>query len=153
MAEVGEKTAARGTAEAAEKPKRPVAVTLVALLALGAAAYSVVQGVLAVQDGDGERVAEGVFHLALAAGVLVAAIGAFRLQPWGWALFMTWAVIGLTHQILRYLFFDDPDYVDMAVNTFIVLALSPLDVQIAFRLRHTENVELARTTRNPIDSG
>jgi hypothetical protein len=140
-------------AEVTEKPKRPVAVTLVALLAVGVAAYSVVQGVLSVQDGGGERLADGIFHLAMGAGVLVAAVGAFRLRPWGWALFMTWAVIGLTREILRYLFFDDPDYLDMAVNTFIVLALSPLDVQIAFRLRHTHNVQLAGPTRNPIDSG
>jgi hypothetical protein len=139
-------------AEVAEKPKRPVAVTLVALLAVGAAVYSVTQGVLDLREGDGDRLAEGIFHLAMGAGVLVAAVGAFRLRPWGWALFMTWAVIGLTHQILRYLFFDDPDYLDMAVNTFIVLALSPLDVQIAFRLRHTQNVQLAGPTRNPIDS-
>ena len=62
------------------------------------------------------------------------------------------AVIGLTHQILRYLFFEDTNYVDMAINTFAVLALSPLEVQVAFGLRHTRNVQLARPTRNPIDS-
>ena len=139
-------------AEPAKKQKRPVSVTLVGVLALAVTVYSVTYGVLAVQDGDDGRLADGVFHLVLGAGALVAAVGAFRLQPWGWALFMTWAVIGLTHQILRYLFFDDPNYVDMAINSFIVLALSPVDVQIAFRLRHTQNVQLARATRNPVDS-
>jgi hypothetical protein len=143
MAEVDEKPAV------AEKPKRPVAVTLVAALAAAVAVYNVTQGVLALGDGDS---LEGIFHFVQGAGVLVAAVGAFRLQPWGWALFMSLAVIGLTHQILRYLFFEDTDYPDMAVNTFIVLALSPLDVQIAFRLRHTQNVQLAGPTRNPIDS-
>ena len=103
-----------------KKGKRPVSVTLVALLALGALA-------------------------------LVAAVGSFRLARWGWAALMTWAVVVLTHQILRYFFFDDPNYVDMAVATFAVLALSPLDVQIAFGLRHTENVQLGRPTRNPLD--
>ena len=64
---------------------------------------------------------------------------------------MTWAVIGLTNQILRALFFENPDYLDMAINTFAVLALSPLEVQIAFGVRHTENVQLSRATRNPLD--
>jgi hypothetical protein len=39
----------------------------------------------------------------------------------------------------------------MAVSAFAVLALSPLDVQIAFGLRYTENVQLGRPTRNPVD--
>ena len=137
---------------ATAKPKRPVSVTLVAVLALGLALYSLAYGVLAVRGGEEDRLADGILHIALGAGALVVAAGAFRLRPWGWAAFMTWAVIGLTHQILRYLFFEDPNFVDMAINTFAVLALSPLDVQIAFGLRHTENVQLARPTRNPVDS-
>jgi hypothetical protein len=135
----------------AEKPKRPVPVTLVALLAVAVAIYSLVYGVLAVQGGEDDRLADGIFHLALGVGALAAGAGAFRLRPWAWAAFMTWAVIGLTHQILRYFFFGDPNYVDMAANTFAVLALSPLEVQIAFGLRYTENVQLARPTRNPLD--
>ena len=131
--------------------KRPVSVTLVALLALAVAVYSLAYGVLAVRGGDEDRLVDGIFHLALGVGALAAAIGAFRMRRWGWAAFMTWAVIGLTHQILRYLFFEDPSYVDMAINTFAVLALSPLDVQIAFGVRHTRNVQLERPTRNPVD--
>jgi FtsH-binding integral membrane protein len=134
-----------------KRPKRPASVTLVAVLALGVAVYSLVYGVLAVRSGDHDRLADGIFHLALGVGALAAAGGAFRLQGWAWAAFMTWAVIGLTHQILRSLFLGDPGYADMAVNTFAVLALSPLEVQIAFGLRHTENVQLARPTRNPLD--
>jgi hypothetical protein len=133
------------------KGRRPVSVTLVTFLALGIAIYSAVYGVLAIQDGGAERTADGVFHLVLGAGALAAAVGAFRLDAWGWTALMTWAVVALMHQILRYLFFDDPNYVDMAVSSFAVLALSPLDVQIAFGLRYTENVQLGRPTRNPID--
>jgi hypothetical protein len=126
-------------------------VTLVAVLALGFGVYSVVYGVLAVQSGEEDRLADGIFHLVVALGALAAGVGAFWLRPWAWATFMSWAVIGLTHQILRYLFFEDPNYVDMAINTFAVLALSPLEVQIAFGVRHTENVQLSRPTRNPLD--
>jgi len=52
---------------------------------------------------------------------------------------------------VRYFFFDDPDYAAMAINTFAVLAMSPLEVQVAFGLRHPRNVDLARPTRNPLD--
>jgi hypothetical protein len=136
---------------AAKKPKRPMSVTLVAVLAVGVGVYALVYGVLAVRSGEEDRLADGILHLALGLGALIAGAGAFRLRPWAWAAFMTWAVIGLTHQLLRHLFFGDPNYADMAINTFAVLALSPLEVQIAFGLRHTENVQLSRPTRNPLD--
>lgn len=135
----------------AERPGRPLPVTLVGLLALGLAVYNVAYGVLALQSGEHDRVVDAIVHLAFGAGALAAGVGALLLQPWAWALFMTWAVVGLTLQILRYLFFDDPSFVDMAINAFAVLALSPLEVQIAFGVRHTENVEFARATRNPLD--
>ena len=135
-----------------KRPKRPMSVTLVAVLAVAVGIYSLASGVLTLRDGDDERLLDGAFHVALGLGALAAAYGAFRTHPWGWVAFMTWAVIGLTHQILRYLFFDDPNFADMAINAFAVLALSPVDVQIAFGLRHTRNVDLARPTRNPIDS-
>ena len=144
-------TESEETSAPPEKPKRPLSVTLVAVLAVGFAAYSLVYGVLAVQSGENDRLADGIFHLVFALGALAAGVGAFWLRPWAWATFMSWAVIGLTHQILRYLFFEDPNYVDMAINTFAVLALSPLEVQIAFGVRHTENVQLSRPTRNPLD--
>ena len=136
----------------APKRKRPASVTLVAALALLVALYSLTYGILTMAGLGDEPVASGIFRIALGVGALAAAVGALRMRPWGWALFMTWNVIGLTHQVLRYLFFEDPNYVDMAINTFVVLALSPLEVQIAFGLRHTENVQLARSTRNPVDS-
>ena len=133
------------------KPKRPVSVTLVAGLALAVAVYSLTYGALGVGSGREDQLAQGVFRIVLGVGALAASLGAFGMRPWGWAVFMSWAVIGLTHQILRYAFLGDPNYADMAINTFVVLALSPLEVQIAFRLRHTEHLELARPSRNPVD--
>ena len=131
--------------------RRPVSVTLVALLAAGFAVYSLVSAGVAIESREEDRIPEAVFNGVRGVGLLVAAVGSFRLRPWGWAVFMSWAVIGLTNEILRYLFFEDPNYADMAINTFAVLALSPLEVQIAFGLRHTRNVELNRPTRNPVD--
>jgi FtsH-binding integral membrane protein len=141
----------RERSAAATRPKRPSSVTLVAAVAFLVAAYNLAFGILTVEGGDDERLVEGIFHLAFGVGTLVAALGAFRLRKWAWTAFMTWAVIGLTVQILRHLFFDDPNYLAMAINTFAVLAMSPLEVQVAFGLRHTGNVQLARPTRNPLD--
>ena len=139
------------TSASADRPKRPLSVTLVAVLAAGVAVYSLSYGVVEVQSGHDDRLVDGVFHLAFGFGVLAAAVGAFWLRSWAWAAFMTWAVIGLTHQILRYFFFEDPNYATMAINAFAVLAMSPLEVQIAFGLRHTQHVEFERPTRNPLD--
>lgn len=130
-----------------------MSVTLVAVLAIAVAAYSLTVGALAMESGIEARLPEGIFYLVFGVGTLVAGAGAFRLRPWAWAAFMTWAVIGLTHQLLRFLFLGDPNYADMAITTFAVLALSPLEVQVAFGLRHARNVQLARPTRNPLDRG
>ncbi len=141
----------RVTSASGARPKRPLSVTLVALLALGVAVYSLTAGAFALEGGEADRRADGIFHLAFGLGVFVAGLGAFWLRSWAWTAFMTWAVIGLTHQIVRCFFFDGPNYADMAINTFAVLAMSPLDVQVAFGLRHPRNVNLARPTRNPLD--
>jgi hypothetical protein len=142
---------ARRTDARTENAKRPVSVTLVAVVAVGVAVYGLVYGVLALRSGDEDRLVDAIYHLALGVGALTAGFGAFRLHQWAWALFMSWAVIGLTHQILRYIFFGDPNYADLAINTLAVLALSPLEVQIAFGLTHTRNAQLTRPTRNPLD--
>jgi hypothetical protein len=52
---------------------------------------------------------------------------------------------------MRYLSFGDPEYARMAIYAFVVFALTPRDVQVAFRIRPPPNVDLARTTRNPLD--
>jgi len=130
---------------------RPISVTLVAVLAIVVAVYSLASGGLTLRGGQDDQFWDGIFHLGLGVVVLAAAVGAFLTLSWGWVAFMTWAVVGLSHQILRYLFFEDPNFADMAVNAFAVLALSPADVQIAFGLRHTQNVDFSRATRNPVD--
>ena len=131
-------------ATAARRPaKRPVAVTFVGVLALAAGLYHLAGGGITVADGgSASKLAEGAFDLAL--GVLALAIGrgALRMAPWAWTALMTWAVIGLTHQLLRHFFYGGESYGMLAVNTAVVLALTPLDVQVAFGVRRRPTLQL-----------
>jgi hypothetical protein len=133
--------------------RRPVAVTIVAALAVIAGAYLIVDGVLTLLDADGEtnQIVDGILHIGLGVLALAIAVGALRMQAWAWKLFMTIAVVGLTIQILRHFSFGDPRYGRMALNMFIVLALTPRDVQVAFGIRAPPNVDLTKPTRNPLD--
>lgn len=136
----------------AQPAKRPVAVTLVAMLAFAVAAYYLVYGGVVLADANtDERLGTGIVNVGYGVFALLIGIGSLGMRRWAWQAFMTWAVIGLTLQILRHFFYDDANYVGMAINTFAVLALTPRDTQVAFGVRLPENVELAQPTRNPLD--
>jgi hypothetical protein len=129
-----------------------VAVTFVGVLALAVGIYHVVDGAIELsRGGDRSQLTGAAIELALGLLAIVIALGALRVRRWAWTAFMAWAAIGLTHQLIRHFFFEDPNYLSMALNTVAVLALTPLDVQIAFGVRLPRNVQLDRPTRNPID--
>ena len=131
--------------------KRPVPVTYVGLLGIVAGLYHLAAGIQrVVERGDASRVTEGAVDITLGVFVLVVAWGALRTRTWAWAAFMTLAVIGLTHQLLRYFFYDNVNYLAMAIETIAVLALTPLDVQVAFGVRSREERQFESGTR---DSG
>ena len=147
-------------AEAATSPSpatlvaRPAAVTVVTVLAVLAGVYLIVDSGLDLRGADRDdtsRIVDAFLEMALGVAALAIAVGALRVRPWAWKLFMIWAVIGLTAQILRHFSFGGPEYVRMALYAFIVFALTPRDVQVAFRIRPPANVDLSRTTRNPLD--
>ncbi|MGH3038981.1 MAG: hypothetical protein ACRDLZ_06170 [Gaiellaceae bacterium] len=147
-----------GSAVSASPPStnrgRPTAVTIVAALALLAAGYLLVDGMLTLLDAardDTDQIVDGILHIGLGAVALVIAVGALGMRPWAWKLFMMLAVVGLTIQILRHFSFGDPRYGRMALNAFIVLALTPRDVQVAFGIRPPPNADLTQPTRNPLD--
>ena len=138
-----EATAARRSA------KRPVAVTFVGVLALAAGLYHLAGGGMTVADGGGaSKLAEGAFDLAFGVFALAIGRGALRLAPWAWTALMTWAVLGLTHQLLRHFFYSDERYGMLAVDTVIVLALTPLDIQVAFGVRRRPTLELDSGARD-----
>ena len=120
-------------------------MTFVGVLAIAAGVYHLVAGGMTVADGgSASRLAEGASDLAL--GVLALAIGrgALRMAPWAWTALMTWAVIGLTHQLLRHFFYSDESYGALAVDTVVVLGLTPLDIQVAFGVRRRPALDLDR---------
>ena len=135
------------------RPKRPVAVTIVGLLALAASVYYAVGGTLTLWDGiDRDSLEDGVPLLVLALAAFSIGIGTLLMRRWAWAALMTWAAIGLTLEILRHFFFDnDANYAAMAISTFMVFALTPFDVQVAFGVRPPANVKRPRPPRNPLD--
>jgi hypothetical protein len=134
--------------------RRPAAVSLVVVLAVLAGGFLLVDSVLDARnldrDDDG-AIAYTALQIALGLVALAIAVGALRVKPWAWKLFMTVAVAGLTTQILQYFFFEDPAYARLAIYAFIVFALTPRDMQIAFGIRLPPNVDLDRPTRNPLD--
>jgi len=131
--------------------RRPVPVELAAVLALGVGAYQLFHGIEAVLENESSsQFAEGAVDAALGVLALGIAVAIFRLRHWGWVAFMTWALIGLTHQLLRHFFYNDPDYLSMALDTLVVFALTPLDVQLAFGIRAQPLVVLEHAER---DSG
>jgi hypothetical protein len=134
--------------------KRPVAVTFVGLLGLIVGGYHVAHGVaVVVEGGDSSRLAEGAFDLVLGGLAIAIGFAALRMRRWAWVAFMTWALVGLVHQLLRHFFYDHPDYLAMALDTVAVLFLTPLDVQIAFGVRSPRHVALERASRNPGELG
>jgi len=145
-------TAGSPSVQLAERPPRPIAVVIVAVLAVAGGVYYLVSGSLAVAGADGTHaLVHGILSLVLGVAALLIAAGALRVRRWAWVGLMTWGVVGLTNELLRHFFYADPNYVAMAVDTVAVFALTPLDVQVAFGIRPPRNLKLDARTRNPID--
>lgn len=108
-------------------------------------------GIALSEADDREQITNGVLEVVFGIAALAVAFGAYRVKRWAWVAFMTWAVVGLTTQLLRHFFFDDANYVGMALDVVAVLALTPLDTQVAFGVRPPRNVQLDRASRNPLD--
>ena len=124
------------TAVLSPRRRRPVGVTFVGLLALGAGAYYLIEaGFRIAEDGSSSRLGAGVVDVALGVVALAIGRGALRNASWAWAALMTWAAIGLGHELLRHFFYSGESYASLAVDAAIVLAITPLDIQVAFGVR------------------
>ena len=125
-----------------QRGPRPVPVSIFALLTLVYGVSLAVAGVLTLVDAEGARkdLVDGAVELGSAALALTVCFGALRVRRWAWVLFMSWAVFGLTLQLLRAFFFDDPVYWRLAMLTVAVFLLTPPEMQIAFGIRRPPHV-------------
>ena len=65
---------------------------------------------------------------------IVVLIGFLRLQRWAWVMLMAWTGISLCITLINY-FYSRPNYIVMASDVIIAVALSQSDVQRIFRVR------------------
>jgi hypothetical protein len=80
-------------------------------------------------------------YLALSLMGIVVLIGFLRLHRWAWVLLMAWTGISLGISLMDY-FYSHPNYLVMASNTIIAVALNQTDVQRIFRIRVAEGETL-----------
>ncbi len=69
---------------------------------------------------------------------IVVLIGFLRLQRWAWVMLMAWTGVSLCITLINY-FYSRPNYIVMASDVIIALALSQSDVQRIFRVRMDPN--------------
>ena len=74
-----------------------------------------------------------VYLLASLIGIVVL-IGFLRLRRWAWVILMAWTGASLTIGLIDY-FYRNPNYLVMASNAVIALALNQVDVQRIFHIR------------------
>jgi hypothetical protein len=78
----------------------------------------------------------GVYLLASLIGIVVL-IGFLRLRRWAWVVLMAWTCASLAVGLIQY-FYSNPNYVVMASNAMIALALNQVEVQRIFQIRIDE---------------
>lgn len=133
--------------------KRPVAVTIVAwgiVLLFLVRLYQVFQPLIRMNflaDGIhgplmrglqltpvGNAVVVSASYLLQALVGVVVLIGFLRLHRWAWVILMAWTGGSLCITLLDY-FYSHPNYIVMASNVIIAVALSQSDVQRIFQIR------------------
>jgi hypothetical protein len=133
--------------------KRPVAVTIVAwgiVLLFLIRVYQVYKPLIqmhVLENGIhgpltaglrltalGNAVVVGASYLLQALVGIVVLIGFLRLQRWAWVMMMAWTGISLSITLIDY-FYSRPNYLVMASDVIIAVALSQSDVQRIFHIR------------------
>ncbi|HSR19363.1 MAG TPA: hypothetical protein VLL49_00480 [Anaerolineales bacterium] len=133
--------------------KRPVAVTIVAWAIVVLFVVRLVQvfeplfRMNVFKEGLGRPLAQGlrltplgaaavtssVYLIASLIGIVVL-IGFLRLRPWAWVILMAWTGASLALGLMEY-FYSHPNYLVMASNVVIALALNQVEVQRIFQIR------------------
>jgi len=133
--------------------KRPPAVTVVAWAIVILFLIRLYQVIRALVDGGilkngitgplyagiqltplGWALAVSVSYLLLSLAGVVVLVAFLRLRRWSWILLMSWTAISLLITLVNY-FYSDPNYLVMASNTIIAIALNQAEVQRIFGIR------------------
>lgn len=98
----------------------------------------------------GEAVLASASYLALSLAGLIVLVAFLRVHRWSWVVLMAWTAVSLMITLVEY-FYSQPDsqpnYLVMASNTIIAIALNQADVQRIFGIRMDESEDLQRTTQ------
>lgn len=78
-----------------------------------------------------------VYLVASLVGIIVL-IGFLRVRRWAWVVLMAWTSGSLAIGLIQY-FYSNPNYLVMASNAVIALALNQVDVQRIFHIRIEQN--------------
>ena len=140
------------------KRKRPLAVTVVGVIAMAVVILYLVLAALILlklgvfQTGHipsepwlegskptqlGTLLFEAVYLLILGVVTLIIAINFILMRLWAWVALMAWTGITLAINLMRYLY-GSPDYFSMFLAVVLVLAMNQADVQQVFGIQHRE---------------
>ncbi len=86
----------------------------------------------------GDAIVVSASYLLQALVGIVVLIGFLRLHRWAWVILMAWTGISLCITLINY-FYSRPNYLVMASDVIIAVALSQSDVQRIFRVRIDPN--------------
>jgi hypothetical protein len=135
------------------KKKRPIAVTVVAwaiVLLFLIRLYQVFEPLLrlhVLQDGIAAPLLQGLrptplgmtlltsaSYLVLSLIGVVVLIGFLSLRRWAWVVLMAWTGASLLIGLIEYIY-SRPNYLVMASNAIVALALNQVEVQRIFHIR------------------
>ena len=142
--------------------KRPIAVTIVAWGIFVLFIVRLVQvfrpliRMNVFHDGLGRPLIDGLRLTPLGSAVITSAlyliasligivvlIGFLRVRRWAWVVLMAWTGASLTVGLIDY-FYRNPNYLVMASNAIIALALNQVEVQRIFQIRIEQDDQRAR---------
>jgi hypothetical protein len=85
-------------------------------------------------------------YLVLSVAGVIVLIGFLRLRQWAWVVLMAWTGFSLAISLFNY-FYTHANFVVMASNTIIALALNQAEVRDIFRIRTTDVEPLSQLER------
>jgi hypothetical protein len=86
----------------------------------------------------GETMFTSISYLLLSLAGLVVLVAFLHMQRWSWVVLMGWTAISLMITLVNY-FYGEPNYLVMASNVIIALALNQAEVQRIFGIRIDED--------------